>query len=236
MVQQQKREPTGLLIIWADVEEPYRTEYRRWHNCEHIPERVLIPGFYAARRYQGIGQAPGFLMQYETYDSKVLSSEPYLQAKNNPTPWTKATIAHFRNNGRNICSRVAASGKNPVLDAPYLFLVRFNPPPGEGKEVITWYRESHLPKICAIPGVYRGRLFEVDEEISNIATAEQKISGSGPGRHQLFALYEIASVDLEAIKNWRGIYEGAGRGAGKKLKDLKEEFYWLDFAMYAPET
>ncbi len=234
MTKKGKRDPSGLLIIWADVEEGHREEYRKWHNCEHIPERVMIPGFYAGRRYQGMGNAPGFLMQYEVADAKVLSSEAYLHAKNHPTPWTQAVIAHFRNGGRNICSRVAASGQEPALDAPYLLLLRFNPPPGERERVISWFRDDHLPEVCRISGVYRSRLYEVDEAISNIATTEQAISGTRPGQHRFFAFYETASLDL--VKKWQDIGQKAGRETSRKLQDLKEESYWLDFAMSAPDA
>ncbi len=60
----------GLLTIWSDVDPDYRVQFQKWHNCEHIRERVAIPGFFVGRRYQGIGEAPHFLMCYETEDLK----------------------------------------------------------------------------------------------------------------------------------------------------------------------
>jgi hypothetical protein len=86
----------GLLAIWTDVDSNYRIELQKWHNCEHITQRVTIPGFSVGRRYQGIGEAPDFLMYYETDDSKVLASEPYLHAVNNPASWTKEVMAHSK--------------------------------------------------------------------------------------------------------------------------------------------
>lgn len=233
---QRKRDAKGLLFIWADIDNDYRNEYEKWHNCEHIPERLMLPGFYAARRYKGLGTAPDYLMLYETYDLKVLASEPYLRAKNNPTPWTREAITHFRNNGRNILSLVAGSGEKPAIDAPYLFVIRFNPPSESKQEVITWYSEKQMPKLCNLSGVYQGRIYEVDLEISGILTAEQKISGSTYSRQMFLALFEIASPDLPTSKFWQQAHEDVDytKQMVRQLEDRQEELYWLHFTMYSP--
>ncbi len=91
------KEATGLMAFWADVGADYVTEFRQWHNCEHVPERVGIPGFTVGRRYCGIGEAPMFFMTYETEDPGVLGSEPYLTRLYYPTHWTRKSVARFRN-------------------------------------------------------------------------------------------------------------------------------------------
>jgi len=48
-----KGEAKGYLVAWAYLEEGYQSELRRWHNCEHMTERVTIPGFHVGRRFQG---------------------------------------------------------------------------------------------------------------------------------------------------------------------------------------
>ncbi len=35
------------MAFWADIDADYVTEFRRWHNCEHMSERVHVPGFVA---------------------------------------------------------------------------------------------------------------------------------------------------------------------------------------------
>ena len=79
----------GLMAFWTDIDEDYVLEFQKWHNCEHMTERVSIPGFHVGRRYRGIGNAPMFLITYETAGSEVLKSEAYMKALNSPTPWTK---------------------------------------------------------------------------------------------------------------------------------------------------
>ncbi len=231
-----EHEAKGLLVIWGDVDPDYRIEYQKWHNCQHMTERVSIPGFHVGRRYQGIGEAPEFLMYYETENSKVLASEPYLHCQNNPTPWTKEAIAHLKNIVRAIYSLVSSFGKKAPTEAAYIHLVKFNAAPASDEKVIKWFKESHLPEISALPGVHRARLYQMDDEVSSISTEERKMHGGGPGQQKFLAYYELANLDLPDSRAWRK----AGRGIEAKakipigLENVIRESYWLDFSMYAP--
>jgi hypothetical protein len=233
-----EKEAKGLLAIWADIEEDYRVEFEKWHNCEHVPERVSIPGFYVGHRYQGIGDAPEFLMFYETLDSKTLGSEPYLHSLNNPTPWTRETIRHFSNIVRTVYSLLGTAGKKPPLDAPYLFVHRFNAVAGSERDIIRWYKGEYLPTVCGLPGVYRGRLYESDLETSNINTEERKVHRAESGEQRFLAIYEILSLDLCAGENRQGVPMDTERSKSmlKKLIRVDRQFYWHDFTMYAPEA
>lgn len=228
----------GLLAFWTDIDEDYILEFRKWHNCEHMTERVSIPGFHLGRRYRGIGNAPMFLMSYQTADSAVLKSEPYMKVLNNPTPWTKEALTHFNNNIRNIYRFIAAEGKPAPTEAPYVFVVRFNIESGAEKEWLEWYIKDYLPQISAIPGVYRGRIYEIDEGVSNIMTTERQIYGGGPGQQKFLALYEIASLDLPTGKVWEQANQTGRHPQAmlKKVQDVYEELSWLDFVMYAPKN
>ena len=232
------QEAKGLLVNWADVDPDYRSEYQKWHNCQHMTERVSIPGFHLGRRYQGIEDAPEFLMYYETDASKVLASEPYLHAQNNPTPWTREAIPHLKNIVRAIYNLIASSGKKAPTEAPYLHIVKFNAPPGSDQEVITWFRDDFLPRTSAVPGVYRARLYEMDDEVSNISTEERKMHGGGPGQQKFLEYYEVAGLDILDIHSWKVARMASGLKGEiqSKLEDTVTESYWLDFAMYAPNS
>jgi hypothetical protein len=230
-------EPKGLLVIWSDVDPDYRLEYQKWHNCEHMTERVSIPGFHVGRRYQGMGEAPDFLMYYETESSKVLASKPYLHCQNNPTAWTKRTLPHLKNIMRAIYSLVSSSGKKAPTEAVYLQLVKFNAAPGSDEQLIKWFNDSHLPAISALPGVYRTRLYEMDDAVSNITTEERKMHGGGPGQQKYLAYYEFANPDLPDSPAWKKAAGAIGAGAKAKVgwENVIRESYWLDFTMYAPQ-
>ena len=44
-------ESRGLLAFWANIDADYQLEYLKWHNCEHMAQRVNIPGFHVGQRY-----------------------------------------------------------------------------------------------------------------------------------------------------------------------------------------
>ena len=56
----------GAITIWQDVRPEARADFFAWHNQEHIPERVGIPGFLRGRRYGALEGAPEFFTLYET--------------------------------------------------------------------------------------------------------------------------------------------------------------------------
>lgn len=178
-------------------------------------------------------------MFYETKDSKVLGSEPYLRSLNNPTQRTKEAISRFKNTIRGIYSLLATGGRRPPTDAPYIFVVKFNPKPGREQEVIQWFEEAHLQELCSIRGVYRGRLYGIDSEVSNIRTEERKIHGAGPGQQRYLALYEIGSLEIFSDRNWQEMQLGKDaqrREMLRGLQDVHQEAFWIDFTLYAPES
>jgi hypothetical protein len=231
-------EPQGLLAVWANVDAEYESEYLQWHNCEHMAERVSIPGFHVGHRYRAIEASRTFFMVYETGTADVMRSEPYLQSQNNPTTWTRQSIGHFRDTLRTIYTLVGSEGQPPALDAPYVLLVRSNPPdePGGADEVIRWYREEHLPRLCAVEGTLRARLYRAEAEISNIATAERAVHGASSGSQEFLAMYEMLAPHIPATEAWREAARGTEWSANMvaALRHLERERYWLDFALWAP--
>lgn len=234
MTKHEKRE--GLLVIWADLDEEYRRTFRMWHNCEHVAERVTLPGFCAGYRYEGLAGAPHYIMFYETVDSKVLASKPYLRSVNHPTPGTKESIAHFKNPVRTIYSLLAASGKEPPVVAPYIYVERFNLRDLTEQEAIHWYRDHYLPGVSALPGVFRGRLYGGDPSISGIMSTERKIYAPGMGAQRYLCLFEIGSPDIPASPAWKDCLTAIEKDKQKErqMEDAVQELYWLDFAMNAP--
>ena len=194
----------GLMAFWARIDATYLDRFRQWHNSEHMPERVSIPGFLAGQRYLGHGTSDFFLMMYETRDPAVLASTDYLARLNAPTAWTRETLPHFREPVRNIYRRIAVRGTSDLFGAPCLVSVRFNADAVDGKLV------EHLE---ALPGAARTRLYEIDSDISGIQTSERKIYGGGPGAQRYLVLVECAI--------------GAG-SVGTPLRDALPDSSWRD--------
>jgi hypothetical protein len=120
-----------------------------------------------------------------------------------------------------------------------VLLVRSNPPPepGGADEVIRWYREEHLPRLCAVPGTLRGRLYRAEAGISGIVTAERQVHGASSGSQEFLAMYEMLSPEVPNSAAWREAARGTAWSAKMlaALRDLERERYWLDFALWAPE-
>ena len=177
-----------------------------------------------------------FFLSYETKDSAVFKSQAYMDRINDPTPWTKEALTHFNNNMRNIYRLLAGHGEKAPTEAPFSLVVRFNLLPQAKAETVDWYAREVMPELIKIPGLFRARLYEVDEEISNLKTAERAIYGGGPGEQKYLAWYELASPDLPGSRDWQAVREN---GPNPKMfdnrRDVFEELSWLEFVMYAPD-
>jgi hypothetical protein len=183
---------SGLMMFWADIAIPHVLRYQEWHNCEHIPERVSIPGFRNGRRYRSFDHDAQFVMFYETDTASVFNSEPYLKALNNPTPWTKEALTYFREPVRNIYELINGKGQPTEFVSPYLATVRFNLQESQAEELFEIYSGKWLEALCELDQVTQARLYQVDEEISGIMTSERKIYGGGPGQQKYLAFIEVA--------------------------------------------
>ncbi len=226
-------EAKGLMAFWTDIDDENILAIQKWHNCEHMTERVTIPGFLVGRRYRGI-EGHTYLMYYETTDTSVLQSEPYMTALNNSTPWTKKSLTFFKNNIRNIYQLVALDGKLALTEVPFLYIIRFNIEASKEAEVIKWLKTTYLPNISTLSEVYRSRLYQIDEKISNIKTGEREIYGGGPGQQKFLLMFELASQDKPKENEWRRV-DKQNFDKLQYLKNKFEEYSFLEFVMYAPK-
>lgn len=88
----------AFLAVWNDVELRRDGEYNLWHTREHVPERAGVPGILEGRRY--VAPEPGLHKYFTLYDLSslgVLSSQPYLELLDYPTPQTLALRPALRN-------------------------------------------------------------------------------------------------------------------------------------------
>ncbi|HTQ73039.1 MAG TPA: hypothetical protein VMI74_02045 [Burkholderiales bacterium] len=94
----------GVLAIWHDLEDSRSELYERWLVGEHIPERLALPGFLGARRYEAVMGSPRFFIAYDVTAPEALASPEYLARLASPTPQTREVMAGFRNMLRTACS------------------------------------------------------------------------------------------------------------------------------------
>ncbi len=219
----------GLMAFWADIDADYVLRYQQWHTCEHIPERVSIPGFLAGRRYRSMDDAPRFLMFYETKGPQVLTSEPYIAALNAPTDWTREALTHFRKSVRTVYSIMAESGSGGGLTPPYVRSVRFDLSDPSGEAAL----QSWTLAAAATPEVKRVRVWKSDAAGSEAKTSERAIYGGEPGKQAFLALIEYAaSPGDDPI----AAADSAEPAVAQCRLDAEAETFWLEVAHRAPAT
>ncbi|WP_187272262.1 DUF4286 family protein [Zeimonas arvi] len=96
-------QPRAQLCIWTDVDPAWELDFNRWYDREHMQERVAIPGFQSARRFQALGECPRpWLALYYTDTLDVFRSEPYRKAFANQTEWSLRNFERMRGTQRRV--------------------------------------------------------------------------------------------------------------------------------------
>src|SRR5438093_8132398 len=108
----------GIVAIWHDIVLEAQPEFYEWHNREHMPERMDIPGFRRGRRYIAVQGNPQFFCFYEGDDLGVVAGREYLQRLNNPSEWTRRMMPHFRNMSRSVCNLRYSQGRARAASLP----------------------------------------------------------------------------------------------------------------------
>ncbi|MGH7331903.1 MAG: hypothetical protein ACREKS_03980 [Candidatus Rokuibacteriota bacterium] len=160
-----KRKGTALLMVWADVPADKEEEFNRWYNEEHLAERLALPGFLAAARYEAVKGGPKHLAYYELESAAVLDSEAYRRVTTNPTPWTQRCSPNVIGTTfiRNVYAMIHPAAVTPSITesgmAPALQIGRMDVPVAIDAEFNTWYNTIYVPNYEKVPGVIRGRRY-----------------------------------------------------------------------------
>jgi hypothetical protein len=165
----------GALAIWHTISPEAEAEYWRWHDREHIPERVAVPGFLRGRRYRSLERSLDYLDFYEVEDAETLRSASYLARLNDPTPWTRRMVPHFRDTLR-VGYRVASSagrGQGGVLLTLRLGVM------GGATDRPPALAAGGLAAVQDVAGVVAVHVLDATPEVTSIATEEKRLRGPG---------------------------------------------------------
>jgi hypothetical protein len=160
----------GVIAIWQDLVLEAKLDYYEWHNRQHVPERLCIPGFRRARRFIAVSGSPEFYTLYEADSHGDVSGKAYLERLNSPTEWTRRIMPAFRNMARAIC-RVAYTWG--VGEGGFMLTQRFALPCEQKREVVARLSERVLPPLADLPGVAGVHLCIADESASAVGTFEK---------------------------------------------------------------
>ena len=165
----------GVLIIWHAMTPEGDLEMIRWHDREHVAERVGIPGFRRGRRYDTPAGTREYLDIYETDSAETVRSAPYILRLNFPTEWTKRVLPHFRNTVRLGCRTVLTTGRG---QGGGLLTLRARPAPGRDAAVERWLRRDGSPPRCSTRrGVVGVHLLRTVPATTQVKTNEGKLKG-----------------------------------------------------------
>ncbi len=93
----------GLLLMMTDVDPADEEDFKRWYEEEHLDERMAIPGFINARRFQALEGGPKYLALYDLESPDVLQAPPYQHIVGpGKSAWTKRMAEEFKNFRRNV--------------------------------------------------------------------------------------------------------------------------------------
>src|SRR5262245_9580365 len=88
------------VAMWWNIAPDVRAEWEHWHTSEHMPERLAIPGFLRGSRWV---DGSSYFVLYEAAQLAALTTGPYVERLNNPTPWSRNMMPHHRNMVRSLC-------------------------------------------------------------------------------------------------------------------------------------
>jgi hypothetical protein len=157
------------VLIWNDVAPEGRDAFYAWHDKDHIPERLALPGFLRGRRFAKSGHSPEWLTMYEARDLGALVSPQYLARLNAPTPATSATLAHFRHTSRAVCRTVHSIGAS---SGGHVLALRLGVDAVRGDALCRYLTDDAFPRAMRRTGVLACHLFATDAPASYVNTAE----------------------------------------------------------------
>jgi hypothetical protein len=159
----------GILAIFNDCRAGREAEFEAWFQGEHLIERLAVPGFLFGRRHKAIAGAPGYFNFYMVETPEVLTSKPYLERLDHPTPMTRTIMSEvFINMNRTVCRRTARHGH---FRGAYVAAARFNLTPDEA------VLSGLLEKLTADTAVAGGEIWIALDPVGMPVSMEEKLRG-----------------------------------------------------------
>ena len=165
------------LAMWWEVDARERAAFQHWHSHEHFPERLGIPGFRRATRWRQVDDGPGVMVTYELADYAVLSSQPYLDRLNAPTPWSTRMMPLHQRMVRSQCEVLESRG---AYAAAQVLAVRLSPAASDAVDGLREALRVLVQDLPLRPGVNGAHLLR-HRTPTIAATTEQKLRGGGDG-------------------------------------------------------
>jgi hypothetical protein len=189
----------GILAIFNDCRAGREAEFEAWFQGEHLIERLSVPGFLFGRRHRAISGTSGYFNFYMVESPEVLTSKPYLERLDHPTPMTHTIMSEvFINMNRTVCRRTARRGR---FRGAYVVTARFGQAPDEAALA------RALDKFNADAAVAGGEIWIALDPVGMPVSKEEQLRGGDKkiaGALLVETLYEkdAAAVAAELAKQF----------------------------------
>jgi hypothetical protein len=179
----------AVVAIWNGIAPEARAAFYDWHQNEHMPERVGIPGFRRGRRYIAVDAAthPEFFTLYEADALPVLQGSDYTNRLNAPTPWTRVVTAQFRDTARGLARVLESVGPGA---GGVLLTLRFDADAADTAALCALVRDA-----ARAPRITGAHLCLADDAASGVRTTETKGRTDIQAPPTWFALIEATDAD-----------------------------------------
>ena len=185
-----ERQP-GILAIWNDCRAGREVEFNGWFQGEHLLERLSVPGFLFGRRHQAISGSSGYFNFYLVESPEVLTSKPYLERLDNPTPMTRKIMSEvFLNMNRTVCRRALRRG---AFRGAFAVTTRFNETPD------TSTLTELLDALVQDPNVAGGEIWIALDPAGMPVSMEEKLRGGDKKIRGCLMVDTLRQVDAEAM-------------------------------------
>jgi hypothetical protein len=181
----------GILAIWNNVAAGHEAEFDAWFQGEHLVERLGVPGFLFGRRHQAISGASAFFNFYLVASPAVLTSKPYLERLDNPTPMTKKIMSGvFLNMSRTVCQRTLRLGH---FRGGYCVAVRFGDAPDHAALA------ALLDRLVADTAIAGGEIWTAADPAGQPVSMEEKLRGGDKKIKAALVVDTLRQAQAEAL-------------------------------------
>ncbi|HXC38525.1 MAG TPA: hypothetical protein VN667_06225 [Burkholderiales bacterium] len=186
MMTQERRGPF-LVAVYADVTPGAEADYNRWYDTRHIPQRLALPGYLAAARYERTVQGKARYMAFYELAHAAAPNSPAARALNErPDDWDRRVMATIHLESRAVYERILCLGDTASEHAPFVLTVRIDIAAEFEDDFNRWYDQEHAPNFAAIPGCRGARRY-------------RKLEGEGT---KYLAMYDLENDDLPKSEAW----------------------------------
>jgi hypothetical protein len=183
----------GILAIFNDCRAGREAEFEAWFQGEHLLERLSVPGFLFGRRHKAISGSCSYFNFYLVESPEVLTSKPYLERLDHPTPMTRTIMSEvFINMNRTVCRRTMRRGS---FRGAFAVTARFNRKPDEPE------LSAVLEKLGAESAVANGEIWIALDPAGMPVSMEEKLRGGDKkiaGALMIDTLYQDAAKMVES--------------------------------------